>query len=29
MRAGHSSGMETVTGLLVGLSTWGNGLQLV
>jgi hypothetical protein len=29
MCAGHSSGMETVTGLLVGLSTWGNGLQLV
>ncbi len=26
MRAGHSSGMETVTGLLVGLSAWGNGL---
>jgi hypothetical protein len=25
MRVGHSSGMDTVTGLLVGLSTWGNG----
>jgi hypothetical protein len=25
MHVGHSSGMDTVTGLLVGLSTWGNG----
>jgi hypothetical protein len=25
MCMGHSSGMETVTGLLVGLSTWGLG----
>jgi Protein of unknown function (DUF2877) len=24
MRVGHSSGMETVTGLLIGLATWGN-----
>jgi hypothetical protein len=25
MQVGHSSGMDTITGLLVGLSTWGNG----
>jgi hypothetical protein len=25
LRVGHSSGMDTVTGLLVGLSAWGNG----
>jgi hypothetical protein len=29
MRVGHSSGMETVTGLLVGLSVWGNGMPSV
>jgi hypothetical protein len=29
MQVGHSSGMETVTGLLVGLSAWGNGLPPV
>jgi len=26
MRLGHSSGMETVTGLLVGLACWGKGV---
>ncbi len=25
LQEGHTSGMDTVTGLLVGLSTWGNG----
>jgi hypothetical protein len=29
MRVGHSSGMDTVTGLLVGLSTWGNGFPQI
>ncbi len=27
MRVGHSSGMEMVTGLMIGLSTWGNGFS--
>ncbi|NJD57802.1 MAG: DUF2877 domain-containing protein, partial [Anaerolineae bacterium] len=25
LHEGHTSGMDTVTGLLVGLATWGNG----
>jgi hypothetical protein len=29
MRIGHCSGMETVTGLLVSLSAWGNGIPQV
>jgi hypothetical protein len=29
MRVGHSSGMETVTGLLAGLYAWGNGITPV
>jgi hypothetical protein len=26
LKVGHSSGMDTVTGLLVGLCAWGNSL---
>ncbi len=29
MEAGHTSGMDTVSGILIGLSTWGNGFPKV
>ena len=28
MQSGHTSGMETLTGLLIGMSVWGRGLQI-